>query len=495
MKKLLVGSPVRQKHHILNEFLKGLDEADKTGFEVDYYFVDDNVDEESVALLQTFSKTHNVIIVKGNELVKQDNYNNYVCDEFTHLWNSSLINKVAFFKDTIIEYAIVNDYDYLFFIDSDIVLDRRVLPHLAERKVEIVSNVFWTQWKPNWGLDAQCFWIPGLAEQCTTPFAGPIGSDMARQIQKNFFAKLRVPGIYRVDGLGACTLIERSALVKGARFKEIPNLSILGEDRHFCIRAGALGIDLFIDTVYPVYHIYREQYLDRVDEFKRDGFKYDMCQTFETVAGETREAEWKRLLKKGSNYAGRKIKNKLGRRKTERLCYDHSIENDKIAALIKISGDNKDKFEATVKSILEFTDYFLIFDDLSAEEAGPDYKKLFVGKSFKVHYEKKKPLKDKQTPDQALWEAVKMFNPGWVIIPEAGEIVSEELIPMVKYLIRNKSIDSYRFKAEDNTFIPYLVRYKSDFPYHWNRAGAERYPDDVMEISYADMEIPITKQN
>ena len=32
-----------------------------------------------------------------------------------------------------------------------------------------------------------------------------------------------------------------------------------------------------MDTVYPAYHIFREEYLSRVDEFKRDGFKFDMC--------------------------------------------------------------------------------------------------------------------------------------------------------------------------------------------------------------------------
>ena len=38
------------------------------------------------------------------------------------------------------------------------------------------------------------------------------------------------------------------------------NLALLGEDRHFCVRAGALGYTLYFDTVYPVYHIYREEY-------------------------------------------------------------------------------------------------------------------------------------------------------------------------------------------------------------------------------------------
>ena len=36
-----------------------------------------------------------------------------------------------------------------------------------------------------------------------------------------------------------------------------------------------------MDTHYPAYHISREIFLDRVEEFKRDGFKFDMCCTYE----------------------------------------------------------------------------------------------------------------------------------------------------------------------------------------------------------------------
>ena len=36
-----------------------------------------------------------------------------------------------------------------------------------------------------------------------------------------------------------------------------------------------------MDTHYPAYHCSREIFLDRVEEFKRDGWKYDMCCTYE----------------------------------------------------------------------------------------------------------------------------------------------------------------------------------------------------------------------
>lgn len=73
----------------------------------------------------------------------------------------------------------------------------------------------------------------------------------------NFIQQLRKPGIYEVGGLGACTLISKQAIDKGVNFTKIYNSSFWGEDCHFCIRAAALGLKLYVDTNYPAYHIYR----------------------------------------------------------------------------------------------------------------------------------------------------------------------------------------------------------------------------------------------
>ena len=84
---------------------------------------------------------------------------------------------------------------------------------------------------------------------------------------EDFINNLRKPGIYEVGGLGACTLISKKAIKAGVNFKEIRNISFWGEDRHFCIRAQALGFDLFVNTHYPAYHIYREADLVGVNSY------------------------------------------------------------------------------------------------------------------------------------------------------------------------------------------------------------------------------------
>lgn len=274
MKKILVGSPVRQKSNILKEFLLGLEEADKGQYQITYYFVDDNVEETSSELLKIFAEKHDVIMKKGSELYDADAHYE------GHVWHATNLEKVTVYKNEIISHCIQNGFDYLFLVDSDIVIDKRTIPQLLSDDVDIVSNVFWTQWRKNGILTPQCFWIPDIYIQ-DKAFNVKMTFEEAHKIRMDMVERLKTPGLYQVDGLGACTMISRRALEMGVSFKEIPNLKIPGEDRPFCIRAGALGIDLYMDSTCPAYHINKEIYLDRVEEFKREGFKFDMCQTFE----------------------------------------------------------------------------------------------------------------------------------------------------------------------------------------------------------------------
>lgn len=274
MSRILFGSPIRLKHTVLKEFLSGLEEVDKGNHEVEYYFVDDNADQKSTELLQAFAKRNKTILKKGTELFQTD-------DQYDgHNWKPETLAKVTCYKNTIIQYCIDEKFDYLFLIDSDIILDKRSLLQLISDDVDIVSNVFWNQWKENGKLTPQCFWIPDIYLQ-ESAWNTPRPFEESHKIRFDTYKEMTKPGLYEVDGTGACTLIKRGALEAGVNFTEIPNVKLLGEDRPFCIRAGALGFTLYMDTHYPAYHCSREIFLDRIDEFKRDGWKFDMCCTYE----------------------------------------------------------------------------------------------------------------------------------------------------------------------------------------------------------------------
>jgi hypothetical protein len=252
--RVLIGSPIRQVPNILKEFFISLRNLKHEGVIVDFIFIDDNTIQESKDLMRSFS-------IEGSKIYLFDTserIGEYVCTEETHNWNYSLMLKVALLKDTIIQNSISMDYDYLFLVDSDLMLHPNTLINLLGHKKDIVSEIFWTQWSPNefplpqvWLYDKYSMYDPrnSLSEE-----------DMIREIYK-FLDMLKKPGIYKVGGLGACTLISNTALKAGVCFKEIYNLTLPGEDRHFCIRAAAMGFELFVDTAYPAFHIYRESLL------------------------------------------------------------------------------------------------------------------------------------------------------------------------------------------------------------------------------------------
>ena len=144
MKKVIICSPIRQKNNILKEFLISLDGLSQEGVEYTYYFVDDNVDEKSSMILNEFKKKHNVILKKGSELYEIPK-TEYFCGEDTHVWKKDLILKITHFKNQMIKYAEKNNFDYLFFVDSDLILYPNLIQHLISRGVDIVSEVFWTR--------------------------------------------------------------------------------------------------------------------------------------------------------------------------------------------------------------------------------------------------------------------------------------------------------------------------------------------------------------
>lgn len=260
--RVLLGSPIRQKPEILREFLTSCQELQIDNLSLDYLFIDNNTEDESGQLLRRFAERHaNVKLdrARGEEV--------YICDERTHNWDEGLIWKVAALKNMIITRAREGNYDYLFLVDSDVVLNPQTLVYLAGLDKDIVSEIFWTRWEPDfpelpqvWISDQYNLYESSRGENLTL-------EEMARRIQV-FLKKLQEPGVYRVGGLGACTLLSRKAVRSGLNFDPIYNVSFIGEDRHFCIRAAVLGFDLFVDTHFPAYHIYRLSDLEGIKDFK-----------------------------------------------------------------------------------------------------------------------------------------------------------------------------------------------------------------------------------
>jgi hypothetical protein len=249
-KRLLIGSCICQSKKILGKFLLSLNALDLSGFDAAFMFVDDNQEPESSELLREAACGfgHEVLLIKGPPKDTQ-----YHVSEDTHYWNDNLVMRVAGMKNGIIEYAVKEKYDYLFLIDSDLLIVEGLIGHLAAQGRDIICEVFWTAWQPG-TMPMPNAWMFDMYE-----LSHPALEKEERDRQSfEFMAKLREPDIYEVGGLGACTLISAKALQAGVNFTPIKNISFWGEDRWFCIRAAAMGIPLYLDTYFPAVHLYRE---------------------------------------------------------------------------------------------------------------------------------------------------------------------------------------------------------------------------------------------
>lgn len=269
--KILLGSPVRQKPEILTEFLLSLTELDTTGLSLDFFFVDDNEDAASSQMLRSFSCGEAAVtVVKASDIVPDLSENSYS----EHNWDYDLIERVADMKNHIIDAAKAGDYTHLFFIDSDIVLHPQSLKQLLSDGKDIVANIFWTRFSiwdtlhPQvWQMDQRALYDPRDRKTKKRAYK------TAKEIE--FVESFKQKGVFRVGGLGACTLISRRVLEAGVNFSSLYNISFWGEDRSFCIRAVAAGFELFVDTHYPAYHLYRITDLDGVGAFKKNGFDFN----------------------------------------------------------------------------------------------------------------------------------------------------------------------------------------------------------------------------
>lgn len=493
--RILIGSPIRQKPNILREFLKGLSEVKHNDIELEFFFVDDNIDYESTLLLEEYAKNYKVILKKSSDLFLNNINEQYKCNDITHFWTESLEEKVAGFKDVIIDYAKTNKFDYLFLVDSDIVLDKRTLLKLISCNVDIVANVFWTQWSPGDVLRPQCFEMKTISGSKTE----------TKKKTVDMHVQMRIPGLYEVNGTGACTLISHNALTKGVSFKKITNIALHGEDRDFCVRANVLGFKLYMDTTYPAYHIYREEYLDRVEEFKKIGFRFDMCQTKRGQEEPKQNNIFKRvLLKVLSTISNRK----LTRIKKKYRAKSFKGNIDVLCYMIVHNEENR-YLEKSISSVKGFVDYFLIIDDASTDSTRTICEQLLSDMPHKIITNEKSLFGKEFILRKKAWDSIKSFKPKWVLALDADEVFEKNVSQKIKTLINIPFVDALSFRLFDmwneneyrddkfwnahKRFFTIMCRYSPNFVYKWKETNQHcgRTPKNIKFLSTFNVDIKI----
>lgn len=450
---ILVGTPIRQKPAILREFLDSLERLDQTAYELSYFFVDDNEIEESKKILQQFAEKHGnrCQIYQSNESAD----GGYFCDENTHIWKESIIWKVARFKDRMIEHARTQKYDYLFLIDSDIVLHPKTIDQLISTNKEIISNIFWTSWRPDSPLLPQV-WMSDEYTQYTISKEEKLSDEESLKRLVDFLMKMRTPGTYQVGGLGACTLINKEALSKDISFRKIENLSFRGEDRHFCVRAVALGLDLFVDTHYPAFHIYRESALPDVEHFKHS---FTKIPCFE-------------------------------KNQKPRITLSMIMKNEADRYLRRVLEDAKKYITDAV-----------IIDDASTDNSVAICEEILKDIPLKIVKNKESLFSNEIVLRKQQWEETVKTNPDWIVFLDADQIFEEKFHEGIHELILSPHVDAFYFRLYDfwdenhyredehwqaqNRHRIFLVRYRPDIPYVWHHEKAQHcgsYPTTIWKL-------------
>lgn len=235
--RVLIAAPVRQTEEIFKYYLEGLENLTiPEGVEVDKFFIFHN----SPQLIPLIKDKARFMTIQSND--------EYKTDGKTHEWGVDNLKLVAEMKNKIIRFARVEDYDHLFFVDSDLVLQKDTLVKLLEAQKDIIAECFWTKWTPE-DVEAPNAWdydVYGFVED-----------------KIKTWEKWRIPGVYQVGMTGACTLISKRVLDAGVNFDWLYNVSFWGEDRHFCIRAASHNFEIWLDTNCPPTHLYRQSEVDK----------------------------------------------------------------------------------------------------------------------------------------------------------------------------------------------------------------------------------------
>ena len=220
--RILIAAPLKQEPKIFREYQDSLDRLIiPDGVTVDRFFVVNDCDE----VIPEIRNAEYIVIDTG------DRYDKAVND---HIWTSDNLDKMPRLRNACIQRVRDGGYDYLFSIDTDLVLQPETLETLLDADKDIVSEIFWTNgWCNAWMYDQSA----GMKAEWSTP------------------------GLYRVGMTGACTLMKAEVFEAGVDYSPVPNIkSLWGEDRFFCIRAACHGFEMWVDSHFPAEHLFTEQH-------------------------------------------------------------------------------------------------------------------------------------------------------------------------------------------------------------------------------------------
>ncbi|ASA26581.1 hypothetical protein B9T62_33555 [Paenibacillus donghaensis] len=422
------------------------------------------------------------------------------------------------------------EYDYLFLIDSDLILHPDTLKHLISTDKDIISEVFWTQWQPG-TLHQPQVWMHDEYNQWELLPGEQLKPEEINRRFHEFLAKLKEPGIYEVGGLGACTLISRKAILTGASYHQVKNISYWGEDRHFCIRAAALGIPLFVDTHYPALHLYRDSDLGKVADFiKQNGggqHASGLSEPLPQLNAAALESEQPQLASESvaatdsaqpelsleavtDTDAAPSALTPDAAAATDSAQPEHEAVADTTPAQPSPVPDTANEITAGTASALtrpkltltmvvkkeggrflrqvleehrKYIDAAVIVDDSSTDDTAAICLEVLEGIPVQLVRNTRSKFSNEIELRKQQWEAVIATEPEWILNLDSDELFEASFATEIDDLLRDPQVDLFCFRLYDFwndshyredaywrshlSYRPFLLRYRGDFDYVW----------------------------
>lgn len=259
--KILVGAPVRKNATVLKAHLDSLIAQElPPRVKLDFCFVDDYPQPDPAQqVLADFVAAHGGRVLKSGFSGPVDFTDQH---PVTHQWTATAMNRVGAIKNGLLKECLTGQYDFLWLVDSDLILDKTTLASMLAAQKHVVAAVYWTRWNtdPKICAGPQVWLKPvyqlGLPHYPESEFRRVLGVE--RKLE-------------RVGGLGACTLIARQVIEKGINFSKPPDFPSGGlwdgEDRHFCEWARRMHVELWADAWPDIMHLYHPQQVEMIPEW------------------------------------------------------------------------------------------------------------------------------------------------------------------------------------------------------------------------------------
>lgn len=208
MANVFIGAPVRNRAWIMERHLKSL--KHQTVNKQFFYILNDSEDQTEQIL-----NDHQIPYLTHN-----------MGKTFGHLRGQYAYPNLALLRNKLLDEFLKSDCDYLFSIDTDIIIPEHSLEQLIENDKDICAMLIRNHPK----IKAHNAMIGG------------------KHVPK--FSE----GVIPVDLTGAVYLIKREVIEAGVRYGSHP----IGEDAPFCEQAQQLGYELYVDTRLRPVHAYEE---------------------------------------------------------------------------------------------------------------------------------------------------------------------------------------------------------------------------------------------